>query len=251
MARLATELDPIRDAFVSPEQAVQLRKLYEEHNAWAQQFKQKNGWVVIPAEASAACPCPMSNEQRGKLEQFEFYAEMPDRYFGYVNEKEKTFTTWTGDYLGRVVFGREFRDNFGGRRVSIDVHCLNGTRYFGTYYKSAGDYARIRKAKRQGQAATASREGLRPQDLAAVEPEQPKPTSRDALRRRAKASAEARGHSIKWGKPYKNGTLQMGECRNGLCGKAAFIITKPEANETHITGEAVATRCLYNPASTY
>jgi hypothetical protein len=78
---------------------------------------------------------------------FEFVANPPDKYFLYISEADRTATTWTGEKLGDVSFGREFRDNFGGKRQPINVRAVNGKTYHGTYYKSSGNYARIRAAK--------------------------------------------------------------------------------------------------------
>jgi hypothetical protein len=66
-------------------------------------------------------------------------------------------TTFTGEILGKVDFGCEYQvpvntypSNFMGRestRVSISVHGINGVEYYGTYFKSSGDYARIKARK--------------------------------------------------------------------------------------------------------
>ncbi len=76
-----------------------------------------------------------------------FKADPPEKYFLYINEAEKTATTWTGDYLGSCRFGREWRDNLGSIRVPVEIRAVNGQRYHGTFYKSAGDYARITRFK--------------------------------------------------------------------------------------------------------
>jgi hypothetical protein len=89
----------------------------------------------------------MTNDERSALEVFEFCTNPPDKYFLYINEKNHTATTWTGETLGRVFLGREYRDNFGGRRVPITVRGINGLTYHGTYFKSSGDYARVRVKK--------------------------------------------------------------------------------------------------------
>lgn len=88
----------------------------------------------------------MTNEERSALEVSEFKANLPDKYFLYIDENEKTATTWTGEKLGNVVFGREWCDNFGGKRQSIRIHAINGHEYAGTYFKSSGNYARVRRA---------------------------------------------------------------------------------------------------------
>lgn len=122
-------------------------------------------------EAIAAGLKPPTNEERSALEVFEFVRDKPERYFVYISlpprVKSKTYpssvakyrdcyggtgraTTWTGDPLGEVQFGRAWSDNFGGTRISISVYPITGEAYHGTYFASAGDYARIQKAKRKG-----------------------------------------------------------------------------------------------------
>jgi len=59
-------------------------------------------------------------------------------------------TTWTGEKLGDVQFGTSFRSSFGDERVSIRVYAVNGKIYAGTFYKSAGDYARVKMLKEKG-----------------------------------------------------------------------------------------------------
>lgn len=103
---------------------------------------------MIQAIADHSGHQPPTNEERGLVEQYEWNANPPSRYFGYINCERKELTTWTGERLGRVVFGREFRDNFGGKRVPITVYGTNGRMYHGTYYKSSGDYARIKMARK-------------------------------------------------------------------------------------------------------
>lgn len=99
--------------------------------------------------AHAGCHRAPTNEERGVVEQYEWNTNPPANYFCYINCTKREATTWMGDRLGEVAFGREFRDNFGGKRVPITVYGTNGKMYHGYYYKSSGDYARIKLAKRQ------------------------------------------------------------------------------------------------------
>ena len=85
-----------------------------------------------------------TNQERGELELFEFVTDKPDKYMLYIRESDKTAITWVGNKLGNVFFGTEFRDNFGGTRQSIDIIGVNGVKYHGWYFKSSGDYARIK-----------------------------------------------------------------------------------------------------------
>jgi len=132
---------------ITPEQAQDIRARNEALNQWIDTIRGKNGWASYKPEDKPANVPDVTNEERSALEVFEFVANPPDKYFLYINEKDRTATTWTGEKLGAVSFGREYRDNFGGRRIPINVHTINGKTYHGTYYKSSGDYARIRVKK--------------------------------------------------------------------------------------------------------
>ena len=90
---------------------------------------------------------PPSNNERSELEIFDFCHDKPDRYFLYINDKQSVATTWTGDILGTCRFGKSWRDNMGATRVSVRIEAINGYIYSGTYYKSAGSYARVKKVK--------------------------------------------------------------------------------------------------------
>jgi hypothetical protein len=114
-----------------------------------QAYQQRNGWTVIPADAKP--PVNVTNEDRSAIEVYEFCRDKPDRYFLYVKHLEgrnAVATTWTGEHLGSATLGPVYRDNFGGKRQSITIRAINGETYHGTYYKSAGDYARVKRAKR-------------------------------------------------------------------------------------------------------
>lgn len=108
------------------------------------------------------------NQETSRKEVAAWMADKPQQYFAYVKERENTerigcgttpnqymrgeLVTWMGDKLGYIYGGIPYRDNFGSYRVSIDVVGTNGILYHGTYYKSSGDYARIRAYKNQAKA---------------------------------------------------------------------------------------------------
>jgi hypothetical protein len=75
--------------------------------------------------------------------------EIPKKYFLYIDTKLNIATTWTGQKLGDVSFGNPYRSNMRDIRIPIRVYALNGEEYYGTFYKSAGDYARITLCKKQ------------------------------------------------------------------------------------------------------
>jgi len=104
------------------------------------------------AELRSAGLNPPTNEERSAVEVFEFCRDKPEKYFLYVTITEAggqggIATTWTGEKLGDCRLGHIYGDNFGGKRQSITVRAINGETYHGTYFKSAGDYARVKKAK--------------------------------------------------------------------------------------------------------
>jgi hypothetical protein len=138
------------------------------HEAWVDTQRGKNGWASYRPEDMPAHVPNITNEERAGVELYEWLSNPPDRYFLYIDaEKYKIATgqagmflgsydrlakdgatNWTGLALGNVRFGRQWRDNFGGVRVPVTVYGNNGVHYIGTYFKSSGDYARIRKAAR-------------------------------------------------------------------------------------------------------
>jgi hypothetical protein len=132
---------------ITSEQAQDIRTRNTALMQWVDSIRGKNGWASYKPEDKPASVPDVTNEERSALEMFEFVANPPDKYFLYISEADRTATTWTGEKLGNVSFGREFRDNFGGKRVPINVYAVNGKTYHGTYYKSSGNYARIRAKK--------------------------------------------------------------------------------------------------------
>jgi hypothetical protein len=107
----------------------------------------------MPVEVAKTLPYggEIDNELRSKIEVWQFINDAPKEYFLYINEEKRTATTWTGDYLGTVIFGDTYNGGFGwhSKRQSITVNAINGKRYHGTYYKSSGNYARIKQYKNQ------------------------------------------------------------------------------------------------------
>lgn len=136
---------------ISPESAEIIRAQCGVHAAWLKSTS-KNSYK--PEEVPTGCESP-GNSNLSALEVYDFCRDRPESYFLYIKDNSKIFphqyayeaTTWTGDHLGVVFMGREFGDNFGGKRVPITVHAINGKRYHGTYFKSAGDYARVKMCK--------------------------------------------------------------------------------------------------------
>ncbi len=104
----------------------------------------------ITAEEAKTLP-RVTNEEISAAEVYEFISDPPDKYFVYINEERHEATTWIGEKLGNVTGLSQTpkRSNFGDFRVYIDVYGINGKKYHGVYFKSAGDYARIKMYKHQ------------------------------------------------------------------------------------------------------
>ena len=130
---------------ITSERYYQLMKIKNEYEKWSAQFINKNGWTVIPADAKP--PVEFTNTDRSEIEVYEFVMMPPTNYFLYINHDMTKAETFSGDLLGTVRAGRPWKDNFGGTRVPVNIDAINGERYVGTYFKSAGDYARVRMAK--------------------------------------------------------------------------------------------------------
>lgn len=123
-------------------------KLSQYENA-AKKYMTENKTNGIPVNICATFPFAneVNNDVRSAIEVYEFINTPPDKYFLYIDEQNKTATTWTGQKLGNVKFGTPYTSNFGDRRQPIDIIAINGKIYYGTYYKSSGSYARIKEKK--------------------------------------------------------------------------------------------------------
>jgi hypothetical protein len=133
---------------ITPDQAADIRTRNNALMAWVDSIRGKNGWASYRPEDKPAHVPDVTNEERSALEVFEFCTNPPDKYLLYINHEKQAATTWTGELLGHVTFGCEYRDNFGGRRVPVWIRGINGKQYHGIYFKSSGDFARIRQSKR-------------------------------------------------------------------------------------------------------
>lgn len=127
-------------------------------NAWVDTKRGKNGWAVYKPEERPTIILDVTNEERSLVEEYDWMTNPPTKYLIYITESAGSApglsfsaraTTWTGLHLGNVIeSGRMFRSNFGDVRVPINVFGTNGKMYFGTYYRSSGNYARIKMLER-------------------------------------------------------------------------------------------------------
>lgn len=115
------------------------------HKAYKEYMREhKTNWMPVGA---VDLPSP-TNEETSAIEVYEFATNPPDKYFLYVDLPKQVVTTWTGELLGKIMStGKTHRSNLGDVRVPIRIKAINGKEYHGTFYKSAGDYARIEMYK--------------------------------------------------------------------------------------------------------
>jgi hypothetical protein len=134
----------IKDELISAETATQIRANVDTFNAW---LGDRRSWR--PEEVPSHI-VQVTNDQKGELERFETFRDMPSKLFVYVKiygANDVTATVWTGQPLGHGKASTAYRSNFGDRRRSITI-TINGQKYHGTAYVDAGDYARLTKSKR-------------------------------------------------------------------------------------------------------
>lgn len=119
----------------------------------AANWRKENNTNGIPTEVCATFPygAAVTNELRSQIEVWEFLHKPIDKYFIYIDERAYTATTWMGSVLGIVNFHPPFTAKVGkntSTRQHITVHGIDGKKYYGTYYTSSGNYARIKLSKR-------------------------------------------------------------------------------------------------------
>lgn len=129
------------------EQYFYLREKIDDYDrAAGAKYGTPRGWLMVPTDAEDLPEAP-TNEERSAVEEYEWRTKPPEKYFAYIKEETREMTTWTGQHLGDVIMGQPYRAGGGDLRVTIRVHGTNGVTYFGTYFKGAGSYCRIRLAK--------------------------------------------------------------------------------------------------------
>jgi hypothetical protein len=72
-----------------------LKTLYPNTNAFTPDMIER---IVEHADIERA----PDNTERSAIEKYKFYHNPPENYFLYINQKNKTATTWTGEVLGTV-----------------------------------------------------------------------------------------------------------------------------------------------------
>lgn len=138
------------NTFENNAQYLDARMKHDINHAATMKYLKDNKTNCIPVTISNTFPYAndITNELRSKIEVWEFINDKPEKYFVYIDETNKKAITWMGDNLGTVYFGAEYRSNMGDKRQPIDIIAINGIKYYGIYYKSSGNYARIKAYKK-------------------------------------------------------------------------------------------------------
>jgi hypothetical protein len=127
----------------------QLKLKYDTYHAAREELCQGRNHITV--EEQEILPPSPSHDEISALEVYEFRHNPPTRYFAYVHQAghyPDYITTWTGEILGEVLtFGAAYHSNMGDVRQNIKVLGINGKHYSGTYYKSSGDYCRLKMTK--------------------------------------------------------------------------------------------------------
>lgn len=136
---------------ISDAQARDITDRLRAFESWLDSKRKRPGAAVSyhPSEIPAGLK-EISNDERGKLEVYNFVKQPPEKYFLYINDAGSA-TTWNGEFLGSVTFGSSYQTPaFYTRstRVPVTIRAINGFLYHGTYFKSSGNYARIKRGKR-------------------------------------------------------------------------------------------------------
>lgn len=121
------------------------------YEAWAVQFRQSNGWTVIPTSVKAPVNARMTNKQRSALELLRFRSQSSNVWTVYDHtdglDSRGTVTTWMGDVLGRVTSRRFYRGGFGARMCFVRFTGIDGREWAGRYGYQHQECVNVRVVK--------------------------------------------------------------------------------------------------------
>jgi len=136
---------------ITKEQRKDIQRRLANLYRWIARMRHRNrsDWASWKA-GSEPSYCVVTNEERSLAEVFDWVHDPPSEYFLYIDVEKGKATTWMGDSLGDVTLGKPYRvPAFGqsSERCAVWVTGTNGCKYYGTYYRSSGDYARVKRCK--------------------------------------------------------------------------------------------------------
>jgi hypothetical protein len=115
-------------------------------------FKRGGGYSVDDQRAivkAAGLKQAPTNDDREDVAVYEFVRDKPEQLFCYIDGPHRRAKLWSDrSVIGTVELGRDYKTPAFGEastRVPVKVHAINGCDYAGTYFKSSGDYARLKR----------------------------------------------------------------------------------------------------------
>jgi hypothetical protein len=117
-------------------------------------FQRGGGYTLKDVETivkAAGLTHSPTNEERSKIELYEFVHQPPQKYFAYYNNDLTKITNWMGETIGEIVRkGQPYKAGFGGSRVvNVTIRAVNGLTYSGKCFLDAGTYCRMTALKGQ------------------------------------------------------------------------------------------------------
>jgi len=91
-----------------------------------------------------------TNEEKSRIEDFEWRMFPPARYFAYYDRGMTKITGFMGNLLGRIVYKGSVTRAFGGKRQNVTVMGTNNVMYSGVCNLTGGTYCRLKRIKGRG-----------------------------------------------------------------------------------------------------
>lgn len=95
------------------------------YDKWAEQFRQSNGWTVIPADRKPrGIAATVDNAMRSRVERYRIFTNPPESLVAYIGDRApngmgidrefgRTYplTVWTGESIGYATLATSWRVN--------------------------------------------------------------------------------------------------------------------------------------------
>ena len=130
---------------ITENQYNEFKAKYETYHA-ARKVVCGNSNCVTPEQQKMLPESPKS-EEISAVEVYEFITNPPTKYTSYVNLKEKTVTTWTGEILGKITGKQKYKNNMGANMQQIWFKGINGKNYYGFYPSDNQDCCNFKQVK--------------------------------------------------------------------------------------------------------
>lgn len=152
----------IAEQFLAEYSAEQYKKecrAIAAYNKWAEQFRQPNGWTVIPSgKRPRGIAGTVDNAMRSRVERFQIFTESPQELCAYIGDNEPNgmgidrqlgrsypVIVWNGEPIGRATIGSKWPvcSHWGTHMCQIYAR-INGREYTGRGF-GVGCIVRLRE----------------------------------------------------------------------------------------------------------